>query len=74
MIAMTVTVDQMGDRLVRHCRKVGFEPCGGFSIDGINDNNTVVCYGNKREMKIVLETINITGNLGNASLGLLGIA
>ena len=63
---MAVTVNEMGDWLVGDGGQIVFRPAPRHQHDRIDDDDTVIGHGKfRREMKLVLKTIDITGNLGN---------
>ena len=65
MVLMVVTVDEILDRLVETLFDLRLQPFGGASIDRIGDHYALVGDVENREVKIVLEPVDIAGDLGN---------
>ncbi|MEY8099789.1 hypothetical protein AB9F29_20695 [Falsihalocynthiibacter sp. S25ZX9] len=60
---MAVAVDQMCDRLVGDLAEIVFEPTCRLGVDGINDNDSVICNGYECKMTVVLKSVDIPNDI-----------
>ena len=60
------------DRLAEPAGDLGFQPFGGLGVDRVSDDDAIGRHHDDREVEIVLESPDVTRDVGQFTLGVLG--